>query len=75
MAVMPHSQCGVVWFGLVGELRSLLPVSLPVLALTATASLTTRKKLLKHLELKKCLEVVRSPDRSNIRLAVKKSVF
>ncbi len=60
------------WCGLVGELRSLLPVSLPVLALTATVSLTTRKKTLKHLGQQKCLEVVRSPDRSNIRLAVKK---
>lgn len=60
------------WCGLVGELRSLLPVSLPVLSLTATASLTTCKKIMKHLGLQKCLEVVRSPDRSNIRLAVKK---
>ncbi len=60
------------WCGFVGELRSLLPVSLPELALTATVSLTTRKKTLKLLGQQKCLEVVRSPDRSNIRLAVKK---
>ncbi|KAJ8369350.1 hypothetical protein SKAU_G00093780 [Synaphobranchus kaupii] len=48
------------WCGLVGELRSILPVSVPVLALTATASLSTRKKLIKQLGLVHCLEIVRN---------------
>lgn len=45
---------------------SLLPV--PVLAVTATASSATRKSITKQQQ----VEVVKRPDRDNIRLAMKK---
>jgi len=43
------------WCGLVGEIRSLLPKQVLFLALTATASPSTREKIIKSLSLKKCL--------------------
>lgn len=60
------------WCGLVGEIRSLLPQHVPVLALTATASALTRKKIMKSLSLNRCLEIVVSPNRKNIKLFVLK---
>ena len=54
-----------------GELRGVLP-AVPVLALTATASLKTRKQVKQHLEMEECIEIIQNPDRPNIRLAVKK---
>lgn len=57
-----------VWCGLVGELRSLLDV--PCLALTATASATTRTALTLALGLRNAVEIVKSPDRPNIHLSV-----
>lgn len=59
--------------GIVGKLPSLLPVPVPVLAVKPTASKATRKSIINmHLGMKQCVEVVKSPDRDNIRLAVKK---
>ena len=43
-----------------------------MLAVTATASAMTRDVIKKELGMQGCLEVVKSPDRTNIRLAVKK---
>ena len=43
------------WCGLVGEIRSFLPKQVPFLALRATASPSTREKIIKSLSLKKCL--------------------
>ena len=43
------------WCGLVGEIRSFLPKQVPFVALTATASPTTREKIIKSLSLKKSL--------------------
>ena len=43
------------WCGLVGEIRSFLLKQVPFLALTATASPSTREKIIKSLSLKKCL--------------------
>lgn len=60
------------WCGLVGELRSLLPKSVPVFATTATASKRTRLELIKHMGLRGCVEIAVCPDRPNIRLASKK---
>ena len=52
-----------VWCGLVGELRSLL--SAPLLALTATASRTTREIILHSLGMAgRCYEIVKSPCRA-----------
>ena len=45
---------------------------MPLLALSATASKDVRKKVVKTLGLRQYVEIVKSPDRVNIRLAVKK---
>ena len=47
----PFRKC----FGLVGEIRSFLPKQVLFLALTATASPSTREKIIKSLSLKKSL--------------------
>ena len=60
------------WCGLVGEIRSFLPKQVPFLALTATASSSTRNKIIKSLSLNKCLEITVSPNRKNIKLFVLK---
>ncbi|XP_062573982.1 ATP-dependent DNA helicase RecQ-like [Saccostrea cucullata] len=59
-------------FSRIGELRSLCPAA-SVLALTATASPTNRRKIMKNLCFKKnnCI-IVDSPDRHNIKISVKK---
>lgn len=64
----PFREC----FSRVGELRSLCPAT-PVLALTATASPTNRRKIMKSLRFKMtpCV-IVDSPDRNNIKISVKK---
>lgn len=56
------------WCGMVGELRSF--VKAPMIALTATASRTTRGLLVQCLGLTNCVDVVLSPDRPNVRLSV-----
>lgn len=58
-------------FSKVGELRALVP-SVPVLALTATASPSVRQKIKELLSMRHVKEVVESPDRDNIILTVKK---
>lgn len=52
------------------ELRSLVKEGLPIIALTATSTKTTQKKIFKLLELKTHFMVVDSPERSNISYAV-----
>ena len=49
-----------------------MPKQVPFLALTATASPSTRKKIIKSLSLNKCLEITVSPNRRNIKLLVLK---
>ena len=56
------------WCGLVGELESVIPKSVPVFTVTATASKETRMDIIKHFGLINCVEIVQSPDRPNIRL-------
>jgi len=60
------------WCGAVGEIRSLLPQGLPMLALTATASAGTRKKITDMLSLHKSVQIVVSPNRDNIKLYLQK---
>lgn len=55
-----------------GEVRSPLPDGIPVLALTATATPSTKKKIMHSLAMQSCFEVVISPNRKNIRLHVQK---
>ncbi|XP_065844730.1 ATP-dependent DNA helicase RecQ-like [Oscarella lobularis] len=52
----------------VGEIRS--TVRAPMLAVTATASSSTRRFLLKHLGMAGCIDISLNPDRSNIRLSL-----
>lgn len=56
------------WCGAVDEIRSLLLQGLPMLALTATASAGTRKKIIEMLSLHKSVQIVVSPNRDNIKL-------
>lgn len=69
--VQDDSEPFRVWCGLVGELRSLL--SAPLLALTATASRTTKDAIIRCLGMTdRCYEITKSPDRDNIYLSVEK---
>jgi ATP-dependent DNA helicase RecQ len=58
------------WFGQIGELRSLLPDP-PLLAITATASRSARKKIKEKLAMNNSHDIVENPDRTNIKLFVK----
>ena len=58
--------------GAVGEIRALLHQGLPMLALTATASAGTRKKIIEMLSLHKSVQIVVSPNRDNIKLYLQK---
>ena len=60
------------WCGAVGEIRSLLPQGLPMLALTAIASAGTRNKVIEMLSLNKSVQIVVSPNRDNIKLYLEK---
>ena len=57
------------WFAHVGELRSLAP-SVPVVAVTATATLQMRRKLARTLGMEDPVIIADSPDRQNIRISV-----
>ena len=58
------------WYGRIGQLRSLLPSSTPVLALTATATNDIRNKIISKLQMQPCTLIEESPDRPNIRYSV-----
>ena len=58
------------WYGRLGEARSL--VSCPLLVITATANQSARRKMKKMFCMNDCLEIIDSPDRSNIKLFVHK---
>jgi len=58
------------WYGKLGETRSL--VSCPLLVITATANLSARRKMKKKFCMNDCLEIIDSPDRSNIKPFVHK---
>ena len=55
----------------IGEIRSILPPSVPVMALTATATRHTRNDVIKKLCMKRCELVCKSPHKANISLLVK----
>lgn len=60
------------WCGRVGEIRSLLPQGVQLLALTATAIAATRKRIMQLLSFKQGFEVIVSPNRKNAKLVIKK---
>ena len=51
------------WCGRVGEIRSLLPQGVPLLALTATATAATRKRIMQLLSFKQGIEIIVSPNK------------
>ncbi len=62
------------WYSRLNELRSLTHPSVPVMALTATATCNTKTKIYELLELRNPYEVMINPDRSNITYVVQKMV-
>ena len=60
------------WYGKVSQLRSLVPTNTPVLALTATSTLTVQIKITKHLGMSGCTIVKGPLDRPNIRFSIVK---
>ncbi|XP_068726455.1 putative ATP-dependent DNA helicase Q1 [Montipora capricornis] len=60
------------WCGRVGEIRSLLPQGDPMLALTATGTAATRKRIKNLLSFKQGVEIIVSPNRKNVKLVIKK---
>ena len=55
----------------IGEIRSIIPPNVHVMALTATATRITRAEVLKRLNMQGCEMVCRSPHKGNICLHVK----
>ena len=60
------------WYRRLGELRALFPSGVPILCLTATATLQTRKKISKTLFLANVKVIELNPDRPEIRYVVQK---
>jgi superfamily II DNA helicase RecQ len=59
-----------VWCSRIGELRSFLE-SVPLIALTASSKMSTRKTIIDMLAMNNCIEIIANPDRRNIKLHVK----
>ena len=60
------------WCGRVGEIRSLRPQGVPLLALTATATAATRKRIMQRLSFRQGIEIIISPNRKNVKLVIRK---
>ena len=58
-------------YGRVGEIRSIIPYDVHIMALTATATRNTRTDVIRMLSMKQCVIVSRSPHKRNIILDVK----
>ena len=60
------------WYGNIAEIRSLVSSDVPVIALTATASKSTKHKIFESLSLMKNSTFVleRNPDKPNIKFYV-----
>ena len=54
-------------YGQLGELRSLVDGSIPVVALTATATKATRDTIMKDLSMKYCIQIVINPRKANVK--------
>ena len=53
-------------FSRMAELRSLMPRNCNIMALTATANLATRKKVISNLEMSSCYVLAQNPNKVNI---------
>ena len=60
-------------YSYLGELRSMVPRKIPVVALTATATASTRSAIVKSLGLNNPAIVIKSPRRENIKYVVMKT--
>ena len=58
------------WFYNLGELRSLVPKAVPVMAITATATAKTKAVIKTVLHLQNCVEISQSPNKPNITYSV-----
>ena len=75
--VVDEAHCIKLWgdqfrkaFSMIGNLRSLVPYNVHIMALTATATTETYHCALKHLAMKDPVLVALPPDRGNIRYSV-----
>ncbi|CAB4044012.1 mediator of RNA polymerase II transcription subunit 34-like, partial [Paramuricea clavata] len=68
-AVKKGEQAFRKWFSRINEMRSLLK-KIPILALTATATLATKNKIVRALEMDTCEVINQSPNRKNIAYSV-----
>uniref|UniRef100_A0A8C6S960 DNA 3'-5' helicase n=1 Tax=Neogobius melanostomus TaxID=47308 RepID=A0A8C6S960_9GOBI len=57
-------------FARLGELRSIVKAGTPIMALTASADVQSRARVIKQLHLEKAVTLIESPNRSNIRLGL-----
>jgi ATP-dependent DNA helicase RecQ len=57
-------------YGRLGELRSLMRKDVPFVTLTATSTVTVKNYIIENLSMQDCVEVLDSPNRTNIRYAV-----
>ena len=60
------------WYGQVGHIRSFVPTSTPVVALTATATKETCALNVKHMQMTELHLVHLSPNQPNVRYSVVK---
>lgn len=58
-------------FSRIGEVRSLVPLTVKMMALTATATTATRRKIISSLNMKYCHVISRNPCKPNIQYIVK----
>ncbi len=58
------------WYSRLNELKSIVPSSVPLMALTATATRETREKMFDILNMRDPFELVESPYKENITFAV-----
>lgn len=60
-------------YGRVGEVRSHLAKHIPIVALTATASLAVRDMIEEKINLENPISIIKSPEKKNIRYSVMKT--
>ena len=58
-------------FARIAEVRSLIPRHVRVMALTATATISTRRKIILSLNMKECHVISRNPRKTNIKYIVR----
>ncbi|CAL8240103.1 unnamed protein product [Gadus morhua 'NCC'] len=60
-------------FAKLGELRSIAKEGTPVLALTASADIKSRSRVIRLLHMDNAVQIIASPNKTNIRLGLCKS--